>query len=183
MLGALLARVVVTGPGLPRGLRHRHAGGLVDRGGLADPTWEFFRAARDEAPSMPPSNLALVEQSIRELYEWSDGGSCRCCCSRSSGCGAGGDAAARRVVSFTLVSLVGLLALASVFMFGWQGYVPRRTGASRIVLEAQPAGPPSHRDRARVPGPRARTWRRGRLLPTPRAGLAWRCWRRSRCAG
>ena len=33
-------------------------------------------------------------------------------------------------------------AIASVFMFAWQGYVPRRTGASRIVLEASLLMPP-----------------------------------------
>ncbi len=36
---------------------------------------------------------------------------------------------------FTLLSLVGLGLIASVFMLGWQGYVPRRTGASRVILE------------------------------------------------
>jgi hypothetical protein len=48
----------------------------------------------------------------------------------------------RRLVMFTVVSLVGLAAVASVFMFGWQGYVPRRTGASRVVLEASLLVPP-----------------------------------------
>jgi hypothetical protein len=41
----------------------------------------------------------------------------------------------RLVILFTLLSLVGLGLVASVFMLGWQGYVPRRTGASRVILE------------------------------------------------
>jgi len=34
------------------------------------------------------------------------------------------------------------MAIASVFMLGWQGYVPRRTGASRLVFEASLLLPP-----------------------------------------
>jgi hypothetical protein len=45
------------------------------------------------------------------------------------------DADGRLVIAFTLLSLVGLGLVAAVFMLGWQGYVPRRTGASRVILE------------------------------------------------
>jgi hypothetical protein len=142
-LVALLAAVVVAGLVFRETSGSVHAGGLVDRGGFADPTWEFFQAARGEATSMPPSNGALVRQSMRELYDWQlwwIGPAVLLACLglwvRRR------DASARLVVSFTLLSLLGLLAVASVFMVGWHGYVPRRTGASRIVLEASLLGPP-----------------------------------------
>jgi hypothetical protein len=168
-LVTLLAAVVVTGLVFHEASGTVHAGGLVDRGGLADPTWEFFRAARDEAPSMPPSNRALVEQSIRELYDWQRWWFVPALLLAILGLWRRRrDAAARQVVSFTIVALVGLLALASVFMFGWQGYVPRRTGASRIVLEASLLGPPLIAIGLECLIRDARTWRRGRLLPKPR---------------
>jgi hypothetical protein len=52
------------------------------------------------------------------------------------------DADVRQLLGFTALSLLGLAAIASVFMLGWQGYVPRRTGGSRIVLEASLIVPP-----------------------------------------
>ena len=51
-------------------------------------------------------------------------------------------AVVRRLLGFTALALVGLGAIAAVFMFGWEGYVPRRTGASRMVLEASLLVPP-----------------------------------------
>jgi hypothetical protein len=52
------------------------------------------------------------------------------------------EAVTRQLTAFTVLALVGLLAVAAVFMLGWQGYVPRRTGASRLILEASLLGPP-----------------------------------------
>jgi hypothetical protein len=120
-----------------------HAGGLVDRGGLADPTWEFFRAARGDPSSMPPSNLAMIEQSVRQLYSWQKWWMIPTLLLACYGLWRHrADGAVRRAVAFTLLSLLGLLLVASVFMLGWQGYVPRRTGASRLVAEASLVGPP-----------------------------------------
>jgi hypothetical protein len=71
-------------------------------------------------------------------------------------------------VAFTLLSLVGLLAIASVFMFAWQGYVPRRTGASRIVLEASLVGPPFLAVGLGCLARESWAWRGRRFPPTPR---------------
>ena len=113
-----------------------HAGGLVDRGGLGDPTWEFFRAARADAPSPPATNLDMILNSMRELYNWQDWWIIPAAVLTALGLWlTWRRPATRQVVSFTALSLLGMLVVASVFMFGWQGYVPRRTGASRIMLE------------------------------------------------
>jgi len=142
-LAVLLAGVVVAGLVFREASGTVHAGGLVDRGGLGDPTWEFFRAARGVAPSMPPSNTAMVRQSVRELYDWQRWWIVPVLLLAALGLGLRRrDPVVRRVVLFALVSLVGLMAAASVFMFGWHGYVPRRTGASRMVMEASLLGPP-----------------------------------------
>jgi hypothetical protein len=113
------------------------SGRLVDRGGVADPTWEFYQAARGRPPSVPPNNGGMLWSTLRSLYgasfwwvvpllvlavlglrrRWHD-------------------PQARRIASFTLASLLGLALVSTVFMLGWQGYVPRRTGASRIPLES-----------------------------------------------
>jgi hypothetical protein len=168
-LVALLAAVVITGLVFREASGTVHAGGLVDRGGLADPTWEFFRAARDEASSMPLSNGALIRQSVRELYDWQRWWFVPALLLASVGLWRRRrDAVARQVVSFTLLSLLGLLAIASVFMFGWQGYVPRRTGASRIVVEASLLGPPLIAIGLECLIRDSRTWRRRRLAPKPR---------------
>jgi hypothetical protein len=142
-LGALLAAVVVVGLVFREASGTVHAGGLVDRGGIADPTWEFFRAARGDASSLPPSNGALMQQSVRELYGWQRWWIDPVLVLAGLGLFLRRrDVTTRRLVSFTAVSLLGLLAVASVFMFGWHGYVPRRTGASRIMLEASLLVPP-----------------------------------------
>jgi len=142
-LGALLAAVVVVGLVFREASGTVHAGGLVDRGGLGDPTWEFFRAARGDASSLPPSNAALMRQSVRELYDWQRWWVVPVLLLAGLGLLLQRrDAPTRRLVWFTAVSLLGLLAVASVFMFGWHGYVPRRTGASRMILEASLLAPP-----------------------------------------
>jgi hypothetical protein len=140
---ALLGAVVVVGLVFREASGTVHAGGLVDRGGLADPTWEFFMAARDQPPSMPQGNGDMVVDSIRDLYSWSWWWFVPILLLAIIGLvRRHRDADARRIVAFSLLSLVGMAAIAAVFMFGWQGYVPRRTGGSRIVLEASLVVPP-----------------------------------------
>jgi Family of unknown function (DUF6541) len=141
---ALVGAVAVTGLVFREASGTVHAGGLVDTGGIADPTWEFFMAARDDPPSVPQGNAAMVVDTVRGMYaSWSwvwivlvlvvsGVGLYR----RRS------DRTVRRLVGFTVVALVGLAAVACVFMFGWKGYVPRRTGGSRMVLEASLLVPP-----------------------------------------
>jgi hypothetical protein len=142
-LAALLAAVVVAGLVFREASGTVHAGGLVDHGGLADPTWGFYRAARGEVPSTPPSNLSMMGDAVRELYDWQKWWIVPALLLASFGLWRRRrEVTVRQLASFTVLSLIGLLAIASVFMFGWQGYVPRRTGASRIVLEASLLGPP-----------------------------------------
>ncbi len=57
--------------GLQGGVGTATAGGLVDRGGPLDPTWEFYRAARGDPPSIPQSNLGLMHDAMRDLYQGS----------------------------------------------------------------------------------------------------------------
>ncbi|MGC4112035.1 MAG: hypothetical protein QM747_16800 [Nocardioides sp.] len=142
-LAALAAGVVVVGLVFHEASGTVHAGGLVDRGGLADPTWEFFRAARGDTPSSPATNLHMIGTSWRELYNWQEWWMAPALVWGVYGLWrTRREAVTRDIVAFTLLSLLGLAVVASVFMFGWQGYVPRRTGASRIVLEASLLGPP-----------------------------------------
>jgi len=70
-LGVLLAAVLVTGLAFREASGTATSSGLVDQGGLADPSWEFYRAARGEPPSMPPSNVHMVLDALRALYAWS----------------------------------------------------------------------------------------------------------------
>ncbi len=62
-LAAFVVAVVVTGLVFREASGTAHAGGLVDTGGLADPTWDFYRAARGLEPSMPPTNLSMMHDA------------------------------------------------------------------------------------------------------------------------
>jgi hypothetical protein len=140
---ALLAAVVVTGLAFREASGTATSGGLVDQGGLADPTWRFYVAARAEAPSMPPSNARMALDSLEQLYAWSQWWIVPALLLAGYGLWRRRrDPVARQVVAFTVIALVGLAAVALVFMLGWKGYVPRRTGASRLVLEASLLTPP-----------------------------------------
>ena len=142
-LGALAAGVLVAGLIFHEASGTVHAGGLVDRGGLADPTWDFFRAARDEPMSMPPTNLGMVQNSFQVLYGWQRWWFVPALVLAVVGLWRSRrEALTRRVVGFTVLAVVGLLVVASVFMLGWQGYVPRRTGASRLIADMSLLGPP-----------------------------------------
>lgn len=167
-LAVLLAGVVVVGLVFREASGTVHAGGLVDRGGLSDPTWEFFRAARGEVSSTPPSNTALIRQSVRELYDWQRWWIVPVLLLALLGLWLRRrEPVARRVAAFTLVSLIGLMAVASVFMVGWHGYVPRRTGGSRLIMEASLLGPPFFATGLECLGLEASAWRTRPLLRTP----------------
>jgi hypothetical protein len=114
-----------------------HAGGLVNQGGLADPTWEFYRIGRSSLPLLPPSNGQMLYDVPGYLY----GGSWWWVTVILVLAGVGlwrrrRDPDTRLLVAFIVLTMIGLAVVAAVFMFGWDGYVPRRTGASRIPLEA-----------------------------------------------
>jgi cytochrome bd-type quinol oxidase subunit 2 len=136
-LVVFVGAVVVTGLLFHEASGTTHAGGLVDQGGLADPTWEFYEAARGHAASMPPSNGSMLWDVLRILYSrawwWLVPAALLAILGLLR---RRADPRARTIVVFTVLSLVGLALVSSVFMLGWQGYVPRRTGASRIPLEA-----------------------------------------------
>jgi hypothetical protein len=142
-LGCYAVAVVIIGLAFHEASGTAHAGGLVDQGGLDDPTWEFYRAARGYFPSPPPSNGRMLFNVPGYLY----GRSWWWVATALLLAGLGlwlrrRDRDSRLVVVFTALTLVGLALVASVFMLGWQGYVPRRTGASRIPLDASLLVPP-----------------------------------------
>jgi hypothetical protein len=140
---ALLGAVVATAVVFHEASGTVHAGGLVDRGGLADPTWEFFRAARGDPPSMPQGNADMLIDSLRELYHWTWWWMAPVAIlAMYTFIRRRRDPLVRRLLLFVLLAVVGMAAVASVFMFAWQGYVPRRTGASRLALEASLLVPP-----------------------------------------
>jgi len=172
-LAALVVGVLVAGLAFHEASGTVHAGGLVDRGGLDDPTWEFFRAARGEAMSLPPSNLSMIENSFTVLYAWQRWWFVPVLLLALVGLWrTRRDEVTRGVVGFTLLSLAGLLAVASVFMLAWQGYVPRRTGASRLILEMSLVGPPLIAVGLERLVASPWRWRGRQLLPRPRAGVA-----------
>jgi hypothetical protein len=171
----LLAAVLVTGLAFHEASGTGTAAGhLVDRGGIGDPTWEFYNAARARPPSLPPSNGSMLYRALHSAYgasfwwllpllllafvglrrRWRD-------------------VQTRQVVRFVLLALLGLALAASVFMFVWQGFVPRRTGASRIALEASLLLPPLLAVGLGDLGRETWTWRRrGRLRTLRRPVLA-----------
>jgi hypothetical protein len=134
VVAATLVTLMVTGSVAGQ----MHHGGISDLAGRGDPTWEFLRAARDKPPSEPPTRLELVQAKLH--------GSVR------------GDALWYLVVAlvcyalllvtratrkrlgplavFMPVALVCLTIPVAVLLFGWDSYVPRRTGTLRMLSEA-----------------------------------------------
>ena len=116
-----------------------HTGNLSDRTGLADPTWQFIRAIRALPPSLPPSNQELVSGAVKTVYEgtgWWVGLTILAATVVLAIAAIKRWKDARQILTFALATLVGLMLSAAVFAFGWSSYVPRRTGASRLVQEA-----------------------------------------------
>lgn len=115
-----------------------HAGGLSADSGVADPTWDFIRAISGLPPSVPPSSTDMAGEALGNVYRgtgwWVALGLviatiALAACARRQ-------AQARQLLVFTLTSLVVLGVAAAVFSFGYASYVPRRTGAHRLVQEA-----------------------------------------------
>lgn len=113
-------------------------GNLADRRGLADPTWQFVRAIRGLPPSRPPDNAEIAGATLSGIYHGTGWvvGVLLVSSTVVLAVAAIRQAAARRVLVFTFVALVALAAVAAVFALGWTGYVPRRTGAQRLLAEA-----------------------------------------------
>jgi hypothetical protein len=139
------------GPGVPRGLRHRAPGGLVDRGGLAvrhgsssgrlgTGDVQPAEQCRPDAPVGERAVLlaAVVDDSVLLLALLGLWRQRR-------------DAVVRQVVPFTVLSMVGLLASRPSSCSG-SGARARRT-RRRGSCWASLIGPPSRR-RAGVPGSR-----------------------------
>ena len=152
-LGAFVVAVVATALVFREASGTAHAGGLVDTGGLGDPTWEFYRAARGEVPSLPPSNLSMMHDAMRDLYNGSWWWIVPALLVAGYGVWRRRDTEdGRLVILFTLLSLVGLGLVASVFMLGWQGYVPAPDRRLAGDPRGQPPGAAVPRVRARVAG-------------------------------
>jgi hypothetical protein len=136
--GALAASVLLVSLVAGGASGTEHTGSLGDEHGLADPTWEFIRAISALPPSQPPGNAEIASSTVTAIYH-------------GTGWWLGPLVAGatvllvvtavhhqrgRRLLVFTLVSLAALAAVAAVFAFGWSSYVPRRTGAQRLLTEA-----------------------------------------------
>ncbi len=132
--GLLLGGSIVVLSLLLGGVSGTGHGTLEDAGGTQDLTWEFYRAARGYLPSMPPSNLALVRTALDDLY-WVPIVAAAAGLLTVAAAARRGDARARQALLFIGVSVLVLGAVASVFAFAWKGYVPRRTGSQRLVME------------------------------------------------
>jgi hypothetical protein len=115
-----------------------HAGRISDTSGLADPTWEFVRAIKGLPPSVPPTNQELATSAVSGAYSTTGWwvGPVVAAATILLLLGARRRPVARQVLVFTLLSLVGVAAVAAVFAFGWSSYVPRRTGDQRLTQEA-----------------------------------------------
>lgn len=135
---AVLASVVLLGVVLGVAPGTEHAGRLGNKSGLADPTWRFIRLIRDVPPTLPPSNPGLAKGAVGTVYEgtglWV--GLVAAACLVLLVMGARQRLPVSRILTFTLIAMLGLAAVGAVFAFGWSSYVPRRTGAQRLVEEA-----------------------------------------------
>jgi hypothetical protein len=114
------------------------SGGIVDTAGGTDPTWAFRKLAVGSDPTPAPSVSELIDNGLEDPFE-----------DRTNlvvgvvlvAVGVVLAAARRRrdalrPLVFLVTGLAGMAAIASVFLYGWDTYVPRRTGAYRVVLEA-----------------------------------------------
>lgn len=112
--------------------------GISDVSGTADPTWQFRRLARGREPDLPPSADELLVDGLERLYDDHTllvillvvAGAAvllvRALRMRDS---------LQPVVFLVLANLL-MLAAGCVFVYGWDSYVPRRTGAQRILMES-----------------------------------------------
>jgi hypothetical protein len=135
---AVLASVVLLGVALGVAPGTEHAGRLGNASGLADPTWRFIRLIRDMPLTLPPSNRGLAKGAVKSVYEgmglWV--GVVALVTVVLLALGAKRRLPVSRILAFALLSVLGLIAVGAVFAFGWSSYVPRRTGAQRLVAEA-----------------------------------------------
>lgn len=136
--GALVLAILMVGVliGGPSGAGQTD--GMLDVGGIDDPTWEFVRAITAQPPSEPPTNLAIAESALRSMYRdtwwWVVPLLVAALAVALLRFRAG--ELARRTVLFVIGSLAVLLVLAAVLALGWDSYVPRRTGAQRLVQQS-----------------------------------------------
>jgi hypothetical protein len=115
-----------------------HRGGISDVAGASDPTWEFVRAARGRPPSDPPDRSTLLSNGVDHIYD--SGAVWFLAVAVVALAVMLAFRTGRRrfglLVGFVAVVLVVLAAAVSVFVLGWDSYVPRRTGARRLMAEA-----------------------------------------------
>jgi hypothetical protein len=134
----LLVSLVVGGLALGAASGTKQVGKLGHLRGLADPTWDFVRAAQGHVASMPPTNHAVAEGALSRAFRdgaiWVFPALCIAVVGLALGL-ATKQAVARRTLVFSLVTLVGLAAIGATFALGWSSYVPRKTGSGRFVME------------------------------------------------
>jgi hypothetical protein len=138
--GLVLIVSVVVGGVLLGGISGAtQVGDLPDRGGIGDPTWDFTRAIRGLAPTIPPTNHALVQAALRLSFNGAGVWVVVALALAVVGLIIGlvtKQRVARRALVFSLVTVACLAGVAAVLALGWSSYVPRRTGSSRLIHEA-----------------------------------------------
>lgn len=135
---AVLATVVLVGLLMGAAPGAEHSGGLDDSSGLSDPTWRFIVLIAGRHVSLPPSNAHMVSLAINGAYRgpaWAVAVALGLALAALAVCSWRAPQA-RRALAFLLLSLLGIMIAASIFAFGWSGYVPRRTGGQRLVQQA-----------------------------------------------
>ncbi len=116
-----------------------HSGGISSVSGVADPTWEFAQAIRGLPAGEPPDRTEMLRAGMERVYDaggawWyvaAGGLSLAAVVATRAGRRRFG-----RLGVFAVLSLAGLAVPVAVFLFGWDSYVPRRTGTMRVVAEA-----------------------------------------------
>jgi hypothetical protein len=136
---ALAAALLVSALVLGGASGSTQVGALANKKGLADPTWEFVRAITGDLPSLPPTNRQMVNDAATHALQPAGTWLAVAVVVATIGIVVGlvtKQGVARRALLFTLITLVGIAGVGAVFALGWSSYVPRRTGAQRMVQEA-----------------------------------------------
>ena len=112
--------------------------GIADVAGGQDPTWVFRQLVRAREPGPPPSRLDLLEYGFERLYDpWTvPVAVLMATLVVALLVRARTDRGALPHAVFFTTALSLLVSVTCVFVFGWDSYVPRRTGSERILLEA-----------------------------------------------
>ena len=115
-----------------------HHSGLSNVSGRSDPTWEFLRAARDRPPSDPPTRADLLDAKLRGSVAGETLWYLVAAVASFAVLLATREHRRRflPLAVFIPVALACLMVPVAILLFGWDSYVPRRTGTLRVLSEA-----------------------------------------------